>query len=141
MVKILGISGGSPNGTNDAMAKEALMGAQEAGAEIEFIHLLNLNIKPCIGCVNCVTGPDGVINGGSGKCVLKDDLAWFEDKYYDADGLIFVLPVFEKGVPGFFKCIQDRLSGPGHDIGMLKVAKASARRRNHYRYSPRSARL
>jgi multimeric flavodoxin WrbA len=123
MVKILGISGGSPNGTNDAMAREALMGAQEAGAEIEFIHLLNLSIKPCIGCVSCVTGPDGVINGGSGKCVLKDDLAWFEEKYYDADGLIFVLPVFEKGIPGFFKCIQDRLSGPGHDIGMLMVSK------------------
>jgi len=123
MVKILGLSGGSPNGTNDAMAREALMGAKEAGAEIEFTHLLNLNIKPCIGCVNCVTGPDGIMNGGSGKCVLKDDLAWLEDKYYDADGLIFVLPVFEKGIPGFFKCIQDRLSGPGHDIGMLMVAR------------------
>jgi multimeric flavodoxin WrbA len=123
MVKILGVSGGSTNGTNDAMAREALMGAQEAGAEIEFIHLLNLNIKPCIGCVNCVTGPDGIMNGGSGKCIIKDDLPWFEDKYYDADGIIFVLPVFEKGIPGFFKCIQDRLCGPGHDIGMLMVAK------------------
>jgi multimeric flavodoxin WrbA len=123
MVKILGVSGGSPNGTNDAMAKEALMGAQEAGAEIEFIHLLNLNIKPCIGCVNCVTGPDGIMNGGSGKCIIKDDLPWFEDKCYDADGIIFVLPIFEKGVPGFFKCIQDRMSGPGHDIGMLMIAK------------------
>jgi multimeric flavodoxin WrbA len=123
MVKILGLSGGSPNGTNDAMAKEALMGAKEAGAQIEFIHLLNLSIKPCIGCVSCVTGSDGIMNGGSGKCVLKDDLAWLEDKYYDADGIIFVLPVFEKGIPGFFKCIQDRLSGPGHDIGMLMVAK------------------
>jgi multimeric flavodoxin WrbA len=120
---ILSVSGGSPNGTNDSMAKEALMGAKEAGAEIEFIHLLSLNIKPCIGCVSCVTGPDGIMNGGSGKCVLKDDLAWFEDKYYDADGMIFVLPVFEKGIPGFFKCIQDRLCGPGHDIGMLTVAK------------------
>jgi len=123
MVKILGVSGGSPNGTNDAMAKEALMGAQEAGAEIEFIHLLNLNIRPCIGCVNCVMGPDGIMNGGSGKCIIKDDLPWFEDKYYDADGIVFVLPVFEKGIPGFFKCIQDRLCGPGHDIGMLMVAK------------------
>jgi multimeric flavodoxin WrbA len=123
MMKILGVSGGSNNGTNDAMCKEALMGAKEAGAEIEFVHLLNLNIKPCTGCVSCVTGSDGIMNGGSGKCVIKDDLPWFEDKYYDADGIIFVLPVFEKGIPGFFKCIQDRLSGPGHDIGMLTVAK------------------
>jgi multimeric flavodoxin WrbA len=124
MVKILGVSGGSYHGTNDAMAKEALLGAQEAGAEIEFIHLLSLNLKPCIGCVNCVTGPDGIMNGGSGKCVIKDDLPWFENKYYDADGIIFVLPVFEKGIPGFFKCLQDRLCGPGHDIGMLTVARS-----------------
>ncbi len=123
MVKIMGVSGGSRNGTNDSMAKEALMGAKEAGAEIEFIHLLDLNIKPCVGCVSCVTGRDGIMNGGSGKCVLKDDLAWFEDKYYGADGIIFVLPIFEKGIPGFFKCIQDRLCGPGHDVGMLMVAK------------------
>jgi multimeric flavodoxin WrbA len=122
VMKILGVSGGSTNGTNDAMCKEALMGAQEAGAEIEFIHLLNLNIKPCIGCVSCVTGPDGVTNGGSGRCVIKDDLPWFEDKYFDADGVLFVMPVFEKGIPGFFKCIEDRMFGPGHDTGMLFVS-------------------
>lgn len=123
MVKILGVSGGTLNGNNDAMAKEALMGGQEAGADIEFIHLLHLNIKPCIGCANCVTGPDGIMNGGSGKCIIKDDLPWFEDKYYDADGIIFAMPIFEKGIPGFFKCIEDRLFGPGHDTGMLMVAK------------------
>jgi multimeric flavodoxin WrbA/Zn ribbon nucleic-acid-binding protein len=129
-MKILGVSGGYTNGTNDAMAKEALMGAQQAGADIEFIHLLNLNIKPCTGCMSCVTGPDGIMNGGSGKCIIKDDLPWFEDKYYDADGIIFVLPVFEKGIPGFFKCIQDRICGPGHDIGMLTVAKSIRQQKN-----------
>ena len=40
-MKILGISGGSKNGNNDAMCKEALMGAKEAGADIEFINLNN----------------------------------------------------------------------------------------------------
>jgi hypothetical protein len=63
------------------------------------------------------------MNGGSGKCVIKDDFAWFEDKFYDADGVIFVMPIFDKGIPGFFKCIQDRLGGPSHDVGMLIVAK------------------
>ncbi len=41
-MKILAISCGTINGNNDAMVKEALMGAQEQGAEIEFINL-NLN--------------------------------------------------------------------------------------------------
>lgn len=122
-MKILGISGGTRNGTNDAMVREALMGAKEMGAEVEFIHLLDLNLEPCNGCLNCVVGKDGIINGGAGRCVLKDDFLWLEDKFYDADGAIFCMPVFEKGLPGFFRALQDRLGGPSHDIGMLTVAK------------------
>jgi multimeric flavodoxin WrbA len=122
-VKILAISGGSKNGTNDQMAKEALMGAREAGAEIEFIHMLDLDLVPCNGCVSCVTGRDGVFAGGSCRCIRKDDLRWLEDKIYDADGVIFVMPIFEKGVPGFFRAFQDRIAGPSHDLGMLTIAR------------------
>ena len=123
-VKILAISGGSKNGTNDQMAKEALMGAHEAGAEIEFIHMLDLNLVPCNGCISCVTGKDGVFAGGSCRCIRKDDLNWLEDRIYDADGVVFVMPIFEKGVPGFFRAFQDRFAGPSHDIGMLTIAKS-----------------
>ena len=38
-MKILGISGGMRNGSNDGMCIEALMGAKEMGAEVEFIQL------------------------------------------------------------------------------------------------------
>jgi NAD(P)H-dependent FMN reductase len=123
-MKILAISGGSKNGTNDQMAKEALMGAQEAGADVEFIHMLDLDLKPCNGCLSCVVGKDGVFAGGSARCVRKDDLLWLEDKIYDADGVVFVMPIFEKGLPGFFRAFQDRFAGPSHDIGMLTVAKS-----------------
>lgn len=122
--RILAISGGGKNGTNDQMAKEALMGAQETGAEIEFIHMLDLDLVPCNGCVSCVTGKDGVFAGGSARCVRKDDLLWLEDKIYDSDGVIFVMPIFEKGLPGFFRAFQDRFAGPSHDIGMLTIAKS-----------------
>lgn len=122
-MKILGISGGTKNGSNDAMVKEALMGAQEMGASIEFIHLLDLNIKPCTGCLQCIAGKNGLMNGGSGKCVIKDNFAWLEDKYLDADGVIFSMPIFETGLPGFFRSLQDRLAGPSHDTGMRTVAK------------------
>jgi multimeric flavodoxin WrbA len=121
--RILAISGGSKNGTNDQMAKEALMGAKEAGAEIEFINMLDLNLVPCNGCVSCVTGRDGVFAGGSARCIRKDDLRWLEDRIYDSDGVVFVMPIFEKGVPGFFHCLQDRIAGPSHDLGMLTIAR------------------
>ncbi len=123
-MKILAISGGFKNGTNDAMAKEALMGAQEMGAEIEFIHMLDLELKPCTGCISCVMGPAGIINGGAGHCVYEDDFQWLDDKIYDADGVIFVMPVFEKMLSGQFKVFQDKFGGPNHDMGMLTVAKS-----------------
>ena len=33
------------------------------------------------------------------------------------------MPIFEKGLPGFFRAFQDRFAGPSHDIGMLTIAK------------------
>jgi len=122
-MKILAISAGTINGNNDAMAKQALMGAQEQGAEIEFINLNKLNLKPCTGCIACVTS---LMNGGNGDCVIKDDFAWIDNKILDADGVIFAVPVFEKAAPALFNILQDRLCGPGHDTGTNTVAKIIA---------------
>ena len=81
-MKILGISGGMRNGSNDGMCIEALMGAKEMGAEVEFIQLQNLHIEHCTGCTACV---QSVLGGRGGKCVLKDDFDWLLDKMLDAD--------------------------------------------------------
>lgn len=122
-MKILAISCGTINGNNDAMVKEALMGAQEQGAEIEFINLNRLNLKPCTGCIACVTS---LMTGGNGDCVIKDDFKWIDDKILDADGLLFAVPVFEKAAPGLFNVLQDRMCGPAHDTGTNTVAKQLA---------------
>ena len=116
-MKILAISGGTKNGTNDAMAREALMGAQEAGAEIEFINLFNLELKPCTGCR--ITASKAVR-----KPFFRSPLK--NERINSADGILWVLPNFIKGVPGIFKMIQDRLCGPSHDIGTNTVAKMIA---------------
>lgn len=118
-MKILAISGGSKNGSNDAMAREALMGAKEAGAEIEFIRLLDLNLKPCDGCIACV---NGLMMGTNGDCVLKDDMNWLAEKIFEADGIIWVMPIFDKGVPGVLHVVRDRLFGPSYDTGINIVA-------------------
>ena len=122
-MKIIAISGGSRNGTNDAMAREALMGAKEEGAEIEFVNLYDLELKPCTGCIACV---GSLMSGGSGDCILKDDYLWLVDKIRGADGVIFVMPVFEKGAPAIFKILQDRMFGPSNDTGTNTVAKMIA---------------
>ena len=72
-MKVLGISAGTNGGSNDAMCKEALMGAKELGAEIEFINVHKLNIRHCTGCKACVMS---LFSGRGNACVLKDDFQW-----------------------------------------------------------------
>lgn len=117
-MKILGISGGMRNGNNDAMCKEALMGAQAAGAEVAFIQLQNLHIEHCTGCTACV---QSLFSGKGGGCVLKDDFDWLLDQMLDADGIIFATPIFEKGATGLFHTITDRF-GPRMDRGNNLIA-------------------
>ncbi|MCR5666106.1 MAG: flavodoxin family protein [Eubacterium sp.] len=107
-MKILGISGGTLNGANDCMCKEALLGAKEAGAEVEFIRLLDLDIQHCTGCKACVMG---LFSGRGNMCVIKDDFQWLLDKMLDADGILFSIPIFEKCAMGLFHTIMDRF-GP-----------------------------
>ena len=124
-MKILGISGGTKNGSNDAMCKEALMGVKEAcpDAEIEFIRLLDCELKPCTGCIACV---GKLMQGKESTCVLRDDFPWLRDKLLDADGVIFAIPIFEKRTTGQFLTLQDRFAGPAHDRGMNTVCKMIA---------------
>lgn len=118
-MKVLGLSGGTLNGANDAMCKEALMGAQELGAEIEFININTLDIKCCTGCKACVMS---LFNGKGNACVLKDDLQWLTEKMVDADGIIFAFPIFCKTAPGLFHNLMDRF-GPRMDRGNLMIGQ------------------
>lgn len=122
-MKILGISAGSKNGNNDAICKEALMGAAECGAEVEFIRLLDLELKPCTGCNACLKSLNA---GGDGACPIKDDFEWLREKVLDADGIVFSVPVFEKGAAGVFHIILDRF-GPRHDRGTNTASMNIAR--------------
>lgn len=132
-MKIIGISSGSKNGNNDAMCKEALMGAKETGAGVEFIRLLDLDLKYCTGCIACVMS---LMTGKGNKCALKDDFDWLLDKMLDADGIVFATPVFVKGTPGVFHTIIDRF-GPRMDKGNNIIATEIAQKTNGSPPDPR----
>lgn len=124
-MRVLGISGGTPNGNNDAMCREALMGAKEAGAdELQFINLNKLHIEHCTGCIACV---GSLMSGKGGKCILKDDFDWLRDKMMDADAIVFSIPIFEKGASGLFHTLMDRM-GPRNDTAMIKVGTEIAKK-------------
>lgn len=114
-MKILGLSCGTRNGNNDTMCRVALEAAKEMGAEIEFIHVFDWDIKYCTGCVACSRS---LVMGKGMVCSQKDDFAKLFDKMAEADGVLVVDPIYESGGSGLFHVLCDRM-GPGHDIGMM----------------------
>lgn len=120
-MKLLGISCGRRMSNTEIMVKEALMGAEDTGAEVEFIRLHDLHLKPCTGCNACVV--DLVERCGSGRCVLKnDDLPFIDEQIMECDGLVLGSPIYEKSVTGQLKTLNDRM-GPSHDVGFRLITK------------------
>jgi multimeric flavodoxin WrbA len=112
----------------EILVKEALMGAKEAGADVEFVRLQDLKLKPCTGCNACVI--DLFQNAGSGDCVIKDDdFAFIDEKMLECDGLILGAPIYEKTPPGQLKTLSDRM-GPSHDLAFRIIAKQAREERN-----------
>lgn len=129
-MKLLGMSFGtkltkSPmGGTNEVLVKEALMAAEETGVEIEFLRMLDYDIKPCKGCVSCVMT---FAQGGGGECVIKDDLNFIDGKVLESDALIVSAPVFVLGPTGLVKIVADRW-GPSHDTYWRMMGKQFAQK-------------
>ncbi|OHB55177.1 MAG: hypothetical protein A2173_00245 [Planctomycetes bacterium RBG_13_44_8b] len=99
-MKLLGIST-SPRlkGNSDLLLREALAGAEAAGARIEYLRLCDMKIGPCIECNCCYK---------TGKCKIEDDYQTVLDKILDADRLIFATPVFFMTVCSQAKMLIDR---------------------------------
>jgi len=99
-VSVLGIST-SPRlkGNSDLLLREALAGAESAGAQVEYLRLCDFKIGPCVECNCCYT---------TGKCRVEDDYQMILEKMLDADRLIFATPVFFMTVCSQAKMLIDR---------------------------------
>jgi multimeric flavodoxin WrbA len=120
-MKVLGIACGRRQSNTEIMIKEALMGAEEAGAEVEFLRLHDFLIKPCTGCNSCAI--DLMERHGSGKCTIRDDdFPFIDEKIMECDGLIVGSPIYEKSLSGQLKSLNDRMS-LSHNVGFRMIAK------------------
>jgi len=99
-LKVLGIST-SPRlkGNSDLLLREALTGAEFAGAQVEYLRLCDLKIGPCVECNCCYT---------TGRCRVEDDYQMVLEKMLDVDRLIFATPVFFMTVCSQAKMLIDR---------------------------------
>lgn len=118
MKKILGLSFGRKMGNTEVMVKHALDACRQAGHEVRFIRVNDLDIKDCTGCIACVVG---MMMGKKGGCVLQDEFHILDEALMECDGVIFGSPTFEMTPTGTFKTVCDRI-GPSHDISFRKVA-------------------
>jgi multimeric flavodoxin WrbA len=99
-LRVLGISASPRAGSNsDLLLREALAGAESAGAEVEYIRLCDLNIAGCTECNACRK---------TGRCIIEDDYQEIAEKMLAADRLIFATPIFFMTVCAQAKLLIDR---------------------------------
>jgi hypothetical protein len=88
-------------GTTDILMSAFIDGAKRAGAEVEKHHVVDLEIKGCLGCFTCWWKTPG-------KCVHRDDMDWILPKISDADILLLGTPVYGRNVTNYMQRLLER---------------------------------
>jgi len=100
-MKILGLLGSyRKNGNSDIVAKEALMGAEEAGAEVESLRMTDYRIEACQGYGLCLFRDAG--------CHIEDDVKLIWSKIEEAEGVILSVPCYFLESTAVLKQLIDR---------------------------------
>lgn len=102
MTKKVLIISASPrrNSNSDTLSNQFMLGAQEAGHDVEKVFLRDKNIKYCTGCYVC--------EKTNGVCAYKDDMPELLQKIIDADVLVFSTPMYFYCMNAQLKTVIDR---------------------------------
>lgn len=105
MKKIIAINAGPRSGWNtDQLIHAVGQGAEEAGAEVEYIDLFRLEkYTGCISCFGCKR------EATYGKCICRDGLSEVLEKIRNADGLIIGSPNYLGNLTASFRALYERL--------------------------------
>ncbi len=100
-MKVIGIiSSPHAEGSSATLVREALRGAQEAGASVQEIFLPDYRIEYCRDCRACI---------GSGRCAVQDDFPKVRQMMLAADGIILSSPNYASGPCARLRNLIDRL--------------------------------
>lgn len=89
------------NGNSNALVKEFVRGAQEAGNTVQTVSLGDIQMDFCRGCMTC---------NQTLKCVIDDDIKVILETMRTADVIVFATPVYYYSVSGQLKTFFDRTS-------------------------------
>lgn len=99
--KVLVLSASPRKGGNsDLLCDQFMLGAKEAGNQVEKILLRDKKINYCVACDAC--------QGNGGNCVQKDDMAGVLEKMIAADVLVMATPVYFYTMSAQMKTLIDR---------------------------------
>jgi multimeric flavodoxin WrbA len=100
MIEIAAVYG-SPRrrGNTSLLLKQAVAGADDAGAHVTEIVLRDLKISPCLEIYGCKKGAG---------CVIRDDFKTVESLFQRVDGLMLASPIFFYSVSAHTKILMDR---------------------------------
>jgi multimeric flavodoxin WrbA len=107
-MKVLALLAGRKNGNGEILAKEALMRAEELGAEVSMLNLHDYNIKSCSGCESCAV--KFTQKHEAPECVYKnaDDMDGIMQQWLAADGVIVAVPAYSFMPAGIYRVFTDR---------------------------------
>jgi NAD(P)H-dependent FMN reductase len=101
-IRIVGLNG-SPhrNGNTVALMRWILEGCAEAGAEVEWIHLIDWEVRYRQGCFTCLR---------TGTCPIQDDYQSILSQLLAAGGVVVGSPVYEGQPTAQLKTFLDRMT-------------------------------
>jgi multimeric flavodoxin WrbA len=97
MAKILMINGNQGKKTTYHLLQR--IGELFSEHDVEIVNVSDYNVKPCVGCENCLR---------KGTCHINDDADIILNKMIEADGVIIGSPIHLRHIPGYLKNIFDR---------------------------------
>jgi len=102
VIHVIGLNG-SPHrhGNTATLMNWVLEGCARAGAEVDWLHLVDYRIQYCMGCFTCLR---------EGACPIQDDFVAVRDHLLDADGIVAGSPVYEGQPTAQLKTLLDRLT-------------------------------
>lgn len=86
------------------LCREAVRGAEEAGAEVEYVDLYDLSFTGCRSCLTCK-----LTKGKHPGCAWHDDLSPLIDGILAADALIIGSPIYWGEPTAQFRALMERL--------------------------------
>lgn len=108
-MKVVFVNGSPRKGHNThKLAEAAMRGAQEAGADVELVHLADYSFKGCHSCFACKL-KNSTTNG---VCAVQDEIGPVLQRIMEADALVIAAPIYFGAINADTMAFLERLEFP-----------------------------